>query len=100
MSLGGGAVLRAATRDRLAAAGPVVWLTAPAAVLAERIADDDATAGRRPSLTGQSVAEEVEQVLADREPIYRECANVAVEVAGRTPAAIAEEIAGWLASDR
>lgn len=92
VALGGGAVLREATRERLAAAGPVVWLTAPAETLAARIAGDDASASRRPSLTGLSGLEEVERVLAAREPIYRECATVAVDVDGRPPEAIAAEI--------
>jgi shikimate kinase len=94
VALGGGAVLRETTRERLAAAGPVVWLTAPAATLASRIAGDATSASRRPSLTGLSGLEEVERVLAIREPIYRECATVAIDVDGRAPAAIAEEIVG------
>lgn len=100
VSLGGGAVLREATRERLAAAGPVVWLTAPAEVLAQRIAADASSGDRRPSLTGLSGLEEVERVLAEREPIYQECATVAVEADGRTPKAIAEEIAAWLQDRR
>lgn len=99
VALGGGAVLREATRDRLAAAGPVVWLTASAETLAARIAGDSASADRRPSLTGRSGPaglEEVERVLAEREPIYRDCATVAIDADGRTPSAIADEIAAWL----
>ncbi|QDT69544.1 Shikimate kinase 2 [Planctomycetes bacterium MalM25] len=99
VALGGGAVLREETRDRLGAAGPVVWLTASAETLAARIAGDASSADRRPSLTGQSGAAglgEVERVLAEREPIYRDCATVAMDADGRTPAAIADEIAAWL----
>lgn len=99
VALGGGAVLRGATREALAAAGPVVWLTAPAATLAARIGGDAASGERRPSLTGRPIAEEVAEVLAAREPIYRQCANVAVEVDGRSPEAIADEIAAWLRGD-
>lgn len=99
VALGGGAVLRETTRKRLAAAGPVVWLTAPAETLAARIAGDATSADRRPSLTGQSGPDdlaEVERVLAEREPIYRDCATVAVDAGNRPPEAIAEEIAAWL----
>ena len=92
VALGGGAVLREATRQRLATAGQVVWLTAPASTLAARIAGDATTASRRPSLTGLSGLEEVERVLAVREPIYRECATFAIDVDGRAPDAIADEI--------
>lgn len=96
VSLGGGAVLRGTTRQRLAAAGPVFWLTAPAETLAARIAGDATTGDRRPSLTGLSGLAEVERVLTEREPIYRECATVAIDADGRPPDEIADEIAGWL----
>ncbi|TWT48315.1 shikimate kinase [Botrimarina hoheduenensis] len=96
VALGGGAVLRPATRARLRAAGPVVWLTASATTLAQRIAGDTASDVRRPRLTGLSGLAEVEQVLATREPIYRECATVAIDGEGRDPAAIADEVVDWL----
>jgi shikimate kinase len=96
VALGGGAVLRETTRERLKNAGPVVWLTASAATLAERIDADTATASRRPSLTGVGAAEEVGRLLAVREPTYRECATVAITVDGRTPEAIADEIVAVL----
>jgi shikimate kinase len=96
VALGGGAVLREATRERLKNAGPVVWLTASAVTLASRIAADTATASRRPSLTGVGAADEVERLLAIREPTYRECATVAIDVDGRTPEAIADEIVAQL----
>lgn len=96
IALGGGAVLREASRRRIAAAGPVVYLTASATTLAARIADDMTSASRRPSLTGFTGLEEVEQVLAVREPIYRECATVAINVDGRSPEAVADEIVARL----
>lgn len=118
VALGGGAVLRESTRRRLQAAGPVVWLTAPAETLAARISGDTTSADRRPSLLardeevitdrfenpigasevkkGASDLEEVRSVLADREPIYRECANLAIDAESRLPEELAEEIADWL----
>ncbi|MEN0110155.1 MAG: shikimate kinase, partial [Planctomycetota bacterium] len=92
-SLGGGAVLRAKTRDRLTAAGPVVWLEAPADTLAARIAGDSSSGARRPSLTGAPASAEVARVLAERMPVYRACATVAVDADGRPPEAVADEIA-------
>lgn len=96
VSLGGGAVLRPATRERLKAAGPAFWLTASAETLAARIASDLTSGDRRPRLTGLSGLAEVERVLAEREPIYRECATVAIDAEGRSAEVIASEIAGWL----
>lgn len=95
-SLGGGAVLREATRGRLKESGPVVWLTASAETLAGRIAGDASTGDRRPSLTGLSGLDEVRRLLAQREPIYRECATVAIDADGRSPETIAAAIVEWL----
>ncbi|MGL4512706.1 MAG: shikimate kinase [Lacipirellulaceae bacterium] len=96
VALGGGAVLREATRKRLAEAGPVVWLTAPAEELARRLAADAATALRRPSLTGLPPAEEVARVLAERTPVYAACATFAVATEGRSPELIADEVVARL----
>lgn len=78
LATGGGVVERPDNRELLRAQGrPVVYLHAPAAVLAARLTADD---GGRPSLTGAGVADEVAAVLARREPWYREVADTVVEV--------------------
>ncbi len=92
VALGGGAVLRDSTRQRLHEAGPVVWLTASAEVLARRIAGDATTSQRRPDLTKLSPLDEIRHLLAEREPLYRECATVTVNTEAHSPEEIAEEI--------
>lgn len=92
VALGGGAVLRPATRKRLAGAGDVVWLTAQPETLAARISADRDTTQRRPGLTSRGVLAEIKQVLADRTPIYRECATLVVDTEGRSPQQVAEAI--------
>ena len=92
IALGGGAILREATQQRLVQAGPVVWLQASATVIAERLANDRVTADQRPSLTGQGVLDEIEQVLAEREPIYSGCATLTVDTESKSPEEVAEEI--------
>ena len=72
VAAGGGAILDPETRRRMKTAGPVVWLKASPAVLARRIAADPVTAQRRPNLAGGGDAE-IERLLAEREPLYREC---------------------------
>jgi shikimate kinase len=96
VALGGGAVLRDANRNAIRAAGPVVWLTAPVDAIAARLADDPATASRRPNLTKMGGREEVEAVLAERTPIYRQCATLTVDTVGKTCAQVADEIAANL----
>jgi shikimate kinase len=96
VALGGGAVLREANRTAIRAAGPVVWLTAPVDVIVQRLAADPATASRRPNLTNTGGREEIEAVLNERTPIYRECATLIVDTDGKTCAQVAHEIAANL----
>jgi shikimate kinase len=58
-----------------------IYLNCSAEKLAERIANDSSTATERPSLTGDTdPAAEVEQVLAQRDPVYREVADITFDV--------------------
>ena len=99
VATGGGVVVRPANRELLTASGFVAWLTAPPALLWERIRADATTAARRPNLTSAGGVEEVERLLAVREPLYREVARVAVPTAGRSPADVAAAIlAAWTSS--
>jgi shikimate kinase len=96
VALGGGAVLRETNRNAIRAAGPVVWLTAPVHVIVARLAADPTTAGRRPNLTKFGGREEVEALLAERTPMYRQCATLVVNTDGKTCAQVADEIAAKL----
>ena len=91
VATGGGVVLAPANRERLRAAGRVVWLTADPATLWHRLLQDPATAERRPDLTVGGLAE-VEQVLLAREPLYRACAHDEVSTVGRTPGQVLEAV--------
>ena len=95
ISLGGGAVLDALTRRRLAESGKSVWLTADATTLFDRINGDDQSSDTRPSLTELSGLAEVESLLKVRAPTYEETADFTVNVAGQTPQQIAEAICQW-----
>jgi shikimate kinase len=99
VATGGGVVLRAANRDMLRLRGrPIVWLRAPADVLGRRLAADPTTATRRPSLTGSDPLMEVAATLHVREPLYRECADVAFDTGNEPPESVAARIVGWLAA--
>jgi len=54
---------------------------------------------QRPSLTGAGALDEIERVLAERLPVYRAVADLAVETAGKYPAGIAAEIAGAVSEE-
>jgi shikimate kinase len=83
VATGGGIVLRPENRQRLREAGRVVWLTADPQTLWKRLQQDVTTAQRRPPLTIGGLAE-VEELLRVREPLYRDCAHVVVDTAGRS----------------
>lgn len=103
LATGGGVVLRPANRELLAAAGrPVIWLTASAATVRRRLAADPTTAARRPALlaaAGGDPLAEVEAVLAQREPLYRDCADFHIDTSAAPPADVARAAAAWLARD-
>lgn len=94
---GGGAVLSESNRSLMKAAGPVVWLQASVEVLARRLGGDRSSSERRPSLTGRPIADEVAEVLAKREPLYRECATLIVDAGIERPSQMAERIALYIA---
>lgn len=73
---GGGVVVRPENMAALKTPGTLtIWLTATAETIRGRIEGD----ANRPSLTGEkSLADEVAEVLAEREPLYRRYADAAI----------------------
>ncbi|TWT86829.1 Shikimate kinase [Pseudobythopirellula maris] len=96
VALGGGALLRPATSELVRTAGPVVWLTATAETIHHRLGADPTTATRRPKLTDRGGLAEIEQLLAEREPHYRECATLTLAADELSPAELAERIVAEL----
>jgi shikimate kinase len=95
IATGGGVVLRESNRVLLRDSGRVVWLIADVETLWQRLQADAATAERRPELTVGGRAE-IEETILFREPLYRQCADLIVETAGRAANDIAEEILRWM----
>ena len=94
IATGGGVILRAENRELLRATGRVVWLTAPAELLWDRISIDPTTAVRRPNLAGGGL-EEVKALLAGREPLYALTAHATVD-ASQSPERVADAILAWV----
>src|SRR3954465_5087283 len=82
ISLGGGAVVREENRRALKEAGhKIVYLKCDPEVLLQRIQADASTSMSRPNLTNLfGGIEEIEKVLAEREPIYRDLTPAEVDV--------------------
>jgi shikimate kinase len=92
IAAGGGAVLRDANRELLARCRYVIWLRASPATILTRIAACSTTAARRPNLTTSGGEAEVVRLLAERTPLYRECADLDIDTEDKSPAEIAGEI--------
>jgi len=104
LALGGGAVVHASTRQLLLQyaalrRASIVWLSAGAETLWQRIAADAVTAERRPNLTTRGGITEITELLGKRAPIYRQCAALEVDTEGKTPADVAAEILARLQLD-
>ena len=82
LAAGGGAILNEATRRDFRTAGPVVWLQANVETIARRILRDGATTAHRPNLTNVGGIDEIRNLVAQREPWYRECATITVLAEG------------------
>lgn len=100
ISLGGGFVLHH-EEDWIAMrrAAKIVWLTAPADVLAERIQSDPKSPTRRPRLTAKSAEEEMEEILGAREPLYRNYADFVVDTSKHGADEVARQIVALIAAD-
>jgi len=99
ISVGGGAVASEPSRTLLSAAGPCVWLTAPAEELHRRLEADPRSASQRPALTDTPGLAEVERVLAERRPFYEAVADVQVETGDRVVADIVQEVVALVANE-
>jgi len=97
ISVGGGAVVREENRQALAAAKEakhkIIYLRCEPAVLLKRIQADPTTQATRPPLThlGGSL-EEIQKLLAEREPLYKQAMHAELDVTNLTP----DEAVVWI----
>jgi shikimate kinase len=82
-----GTIMRPEDRERIDDGGLVVWLRAPAEVLAARAAG----AAHRPWLDDDPVAW-FRQTIAERGPLYRAVADLEIDTGSTEPAAAAERV--------
>lgn len=88
LATGGGAVLRPENRSALKEHGTVVYLYTTVDQQIERTAFDT----QRPLLQTGDRGAKLAELMTQRDPIYRECADLIVETQGRTPKAVADLI--------
>lgn len=93
LATGGGAVLKPDNRLHLKARGFVVYLRASVSQQHQRVERSD----NRPLLTGVNRLETLERLFAERDPLYREVADLVLETDGKNAKQLAREIEQCLA---
>lgn len=88
LATGGGAVLDADSRRRLAAGGTVVYLHARPSDLYERVRHDK----NRPLLATPDPLAKLESLYAERDPLYREIADVVIDTGLQNAPALARQL--------
>ncbi|NIH12493.1 MAG: shikimate kinase AroL [Serratia symbiotica] len=98
IATGGGMILAQENRWFMRQHGTVIYLHAPASVLAQWLEAYPQDA-QRPTLTGKPIAEEMFEVLAAREALYREAAHYVMEGTA-DPQQVIEQICAVLQYER
>ena len=89
LATGGGAVLDIENRNRLAARGTVVYLHTTVEQQMKRTMRDK----RRPELQQENFgSDDMLELMQERDPLYREIADIIVETDGRTVRSVAAEV--------
>jgi len=96
LATGGGAIVRAQNRQKLSQWGRVVYLRASVAQQLRRTRQ----IGNRPLLDNASPKETLENLAAQREPIYEDMADLIVDTNGRRVPAVVAEIVNWIEGAR
>jgi len=88
LATGGGAVLRPANRQNLSARGIVVYLECSPKQQYERTYRDK----KRPLIQTDNPLGRLQELMAEREPLYRETADYVVSTEGRSASTVARDI--------
>ena len=96
VATGGGAVTVKSNIAAMRTSGKVVWLQASPAVIAERMVEDRNTAGQRPPLRGEDAVAEIEEILGERLPLYKQAMHFRVNTDDLSPREVADSILVWL----
>lgn len=79
IATGGGVILNPENVKNMRQSGMVVWLKARPETVRQRIMNDEATSHLRPSLTAKGAAEEIEDILSVRTPLYEGAMNFSLD---------------------
>lgn len=88
VSCGGGVVLKAENVRLMKRSGKVVLLVASPEVILERVSRNN----RRPVLEGKKNLKDITEMMEARRPAYEAAADLTIEIDGKTPEEIADEL--------
>ncbi|WJV55026.1 shikimate kinase AroL [Pectobacteriaceae bacterium CE90] len=91
IATGGGMVLLEKNRRFMREKGMVIYLYAPASSLVQRL-EESPQAHQRPTLTGRPIAEEIAEVLAERESFYQDVAHYRIDATQSLPSIVTDVI--------
>lgn len=94
IATGGGIILRPRNREMMKASGYVCYLTASIDQLVERTARDK----KRPLLQVENPRQKIIDLVALRDPLYREAADFVINTDRRSPKVVAQEISALIHS--
>jgi shikimate kinase len=92
IALGGGAVLDPENVINLERNGLIIWLKADREVLQKRMDQDPRTFASRPALTRQGTIEELEEMMAFRNPFYDKAAKIRLDTSALDVKSVVENI--------
>jgi shikimate kinase len=99
IATGGGVVTSPGNVTLMHGSGKVVWLHASPNTIAQRMAADKNTGGQRPPLRGRDPIGEIEDILAERLPLYQQAMHFRVDTDELSPREVAESILRWLETE-
>lgn len=94
IATGGGIILRPQNREVMKVSGYVCYLTASIEQLVERTARDK----KRPLLQVENPRQKIIDLVALRDPLYRETADFVINTDRRSPKLVAQEISALIQS--
>jgi len=92
VATGGGVVLNEANVNLMKKYGKIIWLKALPETIKSRMMRDQGTAAFRPSLTTKDSFSEIEEMLIQRDPLYRQAMDFCVETDDRSADEIRDTI--------
>lgn len=100
IATGGGILEDRGNRSLLRQIGVMIWLTADAETICERMMRDDRNGNSRPFLMHGDVMSDVLATLRKREPLYRQMADGTIDTSGKTIETVVDEIYGIVRGKR